>query len=65
MLFARDVAAIVAMLAVALVAATAILLGGDARPHHATGAMHGMAMGVTGAGPAMPGPVGGALNDAV
>lgn len=63
MIFARDVATAVVMLAVALVAATAILLGGGARPHHATGALHGMAKGATSASPAMPGPVDGALSD--
>ena len=63
MLFARDVAAVVVMLAVALVAATVILLGGGARPYNATGAMHGMAKGATGAVPAALSPVGGALDD--
>lgn len=63
MLFTKDLAVVVVMLAVVLVAATAILLGGGARPHLATGAMYGMAMGETGAGPAMLGPVGGTFNN--
>lgn len=43
MLFATDLAAAIVTLAAALVAAAAILLGGGERPHHATGALHGMA----------------------
>lgn len=44
MLFAKDLAAAIVTLAVALVAATGILLGGIAgRPHHATGAQSGTA----------------------
>ena len=47
MLLARDLAAAIVTLTAALVAAAAILLGGGERPHHATGALHGM----TGTGP--------------